>query len=160
VSTTGGSRCHIDATARAQREERLKAAFENIARSGTTTPLTIEARQIRAGAPAASSGSISPSVQWTSVAQRLSGDHRAVHTVLSNIPQMSAGQASEARRFTWLVDVLYDHRVKLLASAEVAPERLYTSGALAGEFARTASRLLEMQSREYLESPRRSVASF
>jgi cell division protein ZapE len=78
--------------------------------------------------------------------------------LLSNVPQMSAGQASEARRFTWLVDVLYDHRVKLLMSAAVAPEQLYTVGALANEFHRTASRLTEMQSREYLDAPRRAVA--
>jgi cell division protein ZapE len=81
------------------------------------------------------------------------------HTVLlSNVPRMSAGQASEARRFTWLVDVLYDHRVKLLLSAEAPAAELYPAGALANEFARTVSRLEEMQSREYLESPRRDIA--
>jgi cell division protein ZapE len=80
------------------------------------------------------------------------------HTVLlSNVPRMSAGQASEARRFTWLVDVLYDHRVKLLLSAEAPAGELYRSGALANEFARTVSRLEEMQSREYLESARRNI---
>jgi cell division protein ZapE len=73
------------------------------------------------------------------------------HTVfLSNVPQMSAAMSSEARRFTWLIDVLYDHKVKLIMSAEVAPELLYTSGVLANEFARTVSRLQEMQSQEYL----------
>ncbi|MDO8438943.1 MAG: cell division protein ZapE, partial [Telluria sp.] len=51
------------------------------------------------------------------------------HTVvLSGIPAMSAAQSSEARRFTWLIDVFYDHKVKLLMSAEVAPEELYTQG--------------------------------
>jgi cell division protein ZapE len=80
------------------------------------------------------------------------------HTVLlSNVPRMSAGQASEARRFTWLVDVLYDHRVKLLLSAEASAGELYRSGALSNEFARTVSRLEEMQSREYLESARRNI---
>jgi cell division protein ZapE len=77
--------------------------------------------------------------------------------LLSNVPRMSAGQASEARRFTWLVDVLYDHRVKLLLSAEVPAAQLYVAGALSNEFARTVSRLQEMQSREYLEAPRRAV---
>ena len=80
------------------------------------------------------------------------------HTVvLSNVPKMSAGQASEARRFTWLVDVLYDHRVKLLLSAEVPAAELYAAGALSNEFTRTVSRLEEMQSRAYLESSRRAV---
>ncbi|HVL58965.1 MAG TPA: cell division protein ZapE [Burkholderiaceae bacterium] len=80
------------------------------------------------------------------------------HTViLSDVPRMSAAMSSEARRFTWLIDVLYDQRVKLLISAEGPPEELYTAGAMVGEFRRTVSRLLEMQSREYLESPRRGL---
>jgi cell division protein ZapE len=81
------------------------------------------------------------------------------HTViLSDVPQMSAAMSSEARRFTWLIDVLYDHKVKLLMSAAVAPEQLYTEGMLAHEFHRTVSRILEMQSREYMDSERREVA--
>ncbi len=81
------------------------------------------------------------------------------HTViLSDIPRMSAAMASEARRFVWLIDVFYDQKVKLLMSAECPPEELYTVGAMAGEFHRTVSRIVEMQSREYLESPRRGAA--
>jgi cell division protein ZapE len=80
------------------------------------------------------------------------------HTVLlSDVPQMSARNASEARRFTWLVDVLYDRRVKLIVSAQVPPEALYTEGALAHEFPRTVSRLNEMQSAEYLALEHRTV---
>ncbi|HEY1392583.1 MAG TPA: AFG1/ZapE family ATPase, partial [Methylibium sp.] len=80
------------------------------------------------------------------------------HTVmLSDVPQMSPRLASEARRFTWLVDVLYDRRVKLIISAAVPPEQLYTEGPLVHEFPRTVSRLHEMQSREYLAQARREV---
>ena len=82
------------------------------------------------------------------------------HTViLSGVPKMGAAMASEARRFVWLVDVLYDRRVNLIMSAECPPEELYTEGAMAGEFHRTVSRIVEMQSREYLEAPRREAGA-
>ncbi|MFN5512817.1 MAG: cell division protein ZapE [Burkholderiales bacterium] len=81
------------------------------------------------------------------------------HTVfLTGVPQMTAAMSSEARRFTWLVDVLYDQKVKLLVCADCAAEQLYTQGAFAHEFTRTVSRLVEMQSRDYLLAPRRGVA--
>ncbi|MEN5179345.1 cell division protein ZapE [Comamonas testosteroni] len=80
------------------------------------------------------------------------------HTVLlSNVPYMPVNMASPARRFTWLVDVLYDRRVKLILSAAVPPEQLYTEGPLVHEFPRTVSRLNEMQSQEYLSLERRVV---
>ncbi|CAH2897844.1 MULTISPECIES: cell division protein ZapE [Paraburkholderia] len=77
--------------------------------------------------------------------------------ILSAVPQMSARMASEARRFTWLIDVFYDHKVKLLMSAAVPPEELYVDGPMANEFTRTVSRIVEMQSKEYLDAPRRIV---
>ncbi len=76
---------------------------------------------------------------------------------LSDVPQMTSLMASEARRFTWLVDVLYDRRVKLIISAEVQPELLYLKGTLSHEFPRTISRLKEMQSKEFLSLDRRDV---
>jgi cell division protein ZapE len=80
------------------------------------------------------------------------------HTVLlSGVPEMPPRLASEARRFTWLVDVLYDRRVKLIMSAQVLPEQLYTEGPMAHEFPRTVSRLHEMQSTAYLDQGRREV---
>jgi len=81
---------------------------------------------------------------------------RRFHTVmLSGIPRMSAKNADAARRFTWLVDVFYDDRIKLIASAEAPPEELFTAGENAAEFQRTVSRLHEMQSAAYLQSERR-----
>ena len=78
------------------------------------------------------------------------------HTVLvSGVPCMTADQANEARRFTWLVDVLYDHRVKLILSAECPPDQLYVNGVKADEFRRTESRLAEMRTAEYLRSAHR-----
>lgn len=78
------------------------------------------------------------------------------HTVLlQSVPIMTAAMASEARRFVWLVDVFYDQAVKLIVSAADQPEMLYREGMLAVEFARTASRLIEMQSKAYRDRPRR-----
>lgn len=80
------------------------------------------------------------------------------HTMLlSGVPEMSPRLASEARRFTWLIDVLYDRHVKLIMSAEVSADALYTDGPLAHEFPRTVSRLQEMQSAQYLALERREV---
>lgn len=80
------------------------------------------------------------------------------HTVfVSDVPKMSAGMASEARRFTWMVDVFYDQKVKLMMSAACPPEQLYVAGAMSHEFHRTVSRLVEMQSRDYLAAPLRGV---
>jgi cell division protein ZapE len=80
------------------------------------------------------------------------------HTVLlSGVPRMPPRLASEARRFTWLVDVLYDRRVRLILSAECAADELYIEGPLAHEFPRTVSRLQEMQSATFMAAGRRDV---
>ena len=77
------------------------------------------------------------------------------HTViLSDIPRMTAKQADAARRFTWLVDIFYDQKVKLVISAEVPVTELYVEGNHSQEFQRTVSRLIEMQSKAYLTAPR------
>ncbi|MGA1693348.1 MAG: cell division protein ZapE [Burkholderiaceae bacterium] len=80
------------------------------------------------------------------------------HTVVvSNVPQMSAAQSSEARRFTWLVDIFYDAGRRLAVSAAAEPDQLYVQGVLANEFQRTASRLVEMQTLAYLMRPQRET---
>jgi cell division protein ZapE len=86
------------------------------------------------------------------------------HTIIvSNVPRMGLERADEARRFTLLVDVLYDQRVNLFLSAATAPELLLTRDggtndaqlkAMMFQFDRTVSRIAEMQTREYLEQPR------
>jgi cell division protein ZapE len=73
--------------------------------------------------------------------------------VLDGIPKLSPDNYDAARRFIVLIDALYDHRVKLVASADALPDVLYRSGEGAKAFERTASRLEEMQSQEYLALP-------
>ena len=73
------------------------------------------------------------------------------HTViLVGIPRMGPDNRNEAARFVTLIDALYEHKVKLLATADAAPEDLYESGDGRFEFERTISRLNEMQSADYL----------
>lgn len=139
----------------------LVEAFESLAEARDESPLLhIEHRELRARRRAGG-------VVWFDF-QTLCGGPRSMndylelasqfHTViLSDVPEMPVRLASEARRFTWLVDVLYDRRVKLIISAAVPPEQLYTEGPLAHEFPRTVSRLREMQSEEYLALERRDV---
>ena len=76
---------------------------------------------------------------------------RAYHTVIVvGIPQMGPEQRNEAARFVTLIDALYEHRVKLFATAAAQPDSLYVAGDGSFEFERTASRLNEMQSEEYM----------
>ncbi|WP_428506130.1 cell division protein ZapE [Roseateles sp.] len=142
-------------------EAALTATFEALAEAREEDPrLQIEQRQIRARRRAGG-------VVWFDFAQLCGGPRSQndylelatqFHTlILSNVPEMPPRLASEARRFTWLVDVLYDRRVKLVISAAVPPEQLYADGPLAHEFPRTVSRLQEMQSQEYLSLARRDV---
>jgi cell division protein ZapE len=83
------------------------------------------------------------------------GDYLAIATnfhtlVLDGIPRLSPENYDQARRFIVLVDTLYDQRVKLIASADATPDQLYQHGENAKMFERTASRLDEMQSEDWL----------
>ena len=75
---------------------------------------------------------------------------------LSGVPALTSASADLARRFTWLVDILYDHRVKLVASSAVEAEAIYREGPSAHEFPRTVSRLIEMRTHEYMAQPHAS----
>ncbi len=142
-------------------DARMADAFERLAEVYDDDPvLRIEHRQIRARRRAGG-------VVWFDFRELCGGPRSQndylelatqFHTLLlSDVPQMSPRLASEARRFTWLVDVLYDRRVKLIMSAAVPPEALYTEGPLVHEFPRTVSRLLEMRSTAFLAQARRDV---
>ena len=74
---------------------------------------------------------------------------------LSSVPVFDGTNDDPARRFIAVIDELYDRGVKLLASAAASPESLYRGTRLAFPFRRTASRLVEMQSRDYLARPHR-----
>jgi cell division protein ZapE len=139
----------------------MSAAFERLAEARDESPqLRIEHRVIRARRRAGG-------VVWFDFRELCGGPRSQndylelatqFHTLLlSGVPQMSPRLASEARRFTWLVDVLYDRRVKLIVSAAVEPEALYTEGPLVHEFPRTVSRLKEMRSAAFLAESRRVV---
>jgi len=142
-------------------EAALTAAFEQLAEVRDEEPvLHIEQREITARRKAG--GVVWFDFRWLCGGPRSQNDYLEIATrfhtlILAGVPQMPPRMASEARRFTWLVDVLYDRRVKLIMSAEVPPEALYVEGPLAHEFPRTVSRLNEMQSTEFLALGRRDV---
>jgi cell division protein ZapE len=69
---------------------------------------------------------------------------------LVGIPRLGPDQRNEAARFVTLIDALYEHKVKLIATADAEPVELYPAGDGRFEFERTVSRLMEMQSRDYL----------
>ncbi len=141
----------------------LQDIFDRLLDTAPQKPvLTVENRELKAVA-------LGGSIVWFDFATLCGGPRsqndyldlasRFQTIILSDVPRMAARQASEARRFTWLIDVLYDHKVKLIMSADCEPEELYVQGPMANEFHRTVSRILEMQSREYLESERRETVA-
>jgi cell division protein ZapE len=142
-------------------EAALTKAFDEIAEARDEDPLLhIEQREITSRRKAG--GVVWFDFKSLCGGPRSQNDYLEIasrfHTlILSNVPQMPPRMASEARRFTLLIDVLYDRRVKLIMSAEVQLDQLYLEGPLAHEFARTVSRLMEMQSAEFVALERRDV---
>jgi cell division protein ZapE len=77
---------------------------------------------------------------------------------IDRIPVLAEARRNETKRFILLIDTLYDRHARIVVSAEAAPEKLYAgrTGTEAFEFERTVSRLVEMQTREWLEGPEKS----
>ncbi len=144
---------HVPADARAERA--LDLAFAELAGHATPRPerLTVMGRTLEV--PLAAEGVARFDFDALCGQPLGAGDYLALAThfhtlILDAIPRLSPDNYDEARRFIVLIDTLYDHRVKLLASAAAAPDQLYQRGENARMFERTASRLEEMQSQDWL----------
>lgn len=143
-------------------ERALDALFEELA-TRPSEPLEIEIGSRRLMVPAAADGIARFTFDDLCARPLGSRDYLRLgelfHTLfLERVPRLTPDKRNEARRFITLVDALYECRIKLVASAEAAPDELYGRGEGAFEFQRTVSRLLEMQSRDYLESARQPLA--
>ncbi len=145
----------------AQADAKMASMFNAMARVKDQNPvLMVEGRELRARR-------LAGRLAWFDFATlcgeahsqndflELAGRFDAVF--LSGVPVMDADMASQARRLTWLVDVLYDRQVRLVLSAAVEPEGLYLVGPQAHEFPRTVSRLHEMQAADFAQHGPRHV---
>jgi cell division protein ZapE len=139
-------------------DRNLARYFRRIAsgREESGRTLTIQGRPVR-------TVRLARGVAWFEFAELCDGPRsqadyieiaRSFDTVLvGGVPQFTAENENEARRFIALVDEFYERRVNLILSAAAPPDELYRGRRLAFEFERTVSRLVEMQSREYLAAP-------
>jgi cell division protein ZapE len=137
----------------------LDEAFERLSGGAPSGPETLTVMGRKLVVPIAADGVARFDFDTLCNTALGAGDYLAIATtfhtlVLDNIPRLSPDNYDQARRFIVLVDTLYDQRVKLIASAEDQPDKLYERGENAKMFERTASRLDEMQSEDWLELTR------
>ncbi len=147
---------HVPANGRAERA--LDAAFRELTGQDHAPPVTLEVLGRRVELPAAARGVARASFGDLCGRPLGPADYLAlathVHTlVLDDVPRLGPENFDMARRFITLIDALYEHRCKLVGSAAAMPDQLYEAGDNAAMFERTASRLLEMQSQEWLALP-------
>ncbi len=146
--------CPLDAAA----ERALDAAFAELTAGAQARPVMLDYKGRGLVVPIAARGVARFSFAELCEAPLGAVDYlelvRRFHTlVLDGVPKIGPEQRNEARRFMTLVDTLYEHRVNLVLSAECPPDALYPEGPVAEEFRRTASRLAEMQSKDYITTP-------
>jgi cell division protein ZapE len=144
---------HVPADERSRRE--LDEAFATLIGIAAVKPVTLTVMGRSLVVPQAADGVARFSFDGLCNAALGAGDYLAIAThfhtlVLDGIPRLSPDNYDQARRFIVLVDTLYDQRVKLIASADAPPDQLYQRGENARMFERTASRLDEMQSQDWL----------
>jgi len=149
---------HVPADAAAH--EALTRAFKSLTGSSRGEPRSLEVLGRQLLVPQAVNGVARFSFHDLCEQPLASSDYLAIarefHTlVIDDIPVLPAHKRNEARRLTWLIDALYDMQVKVIASAQDQPIGLYlgTQGREVFEFERTASRLIEMRSTDYLALP-------
>ena len=140
--------------ARAALDERFSSLTEGVA----AAPFDIELKGRSLHVKCAAGGVARLSFDDLCIDARGAADYLALadrfHTVvIDNIPKLEPQKKNEAVRFVTLIDALYEAKVKLIASADGDPQTLYPTGDEAFEFERTVSRLMEMQSRDYLALP-------
>jgi cell division protein ZapE len=138
-----------------QADAKMDAAWARLADCGRGQAMTLEVLGRKLAVPQAANGVARFSFADLCAQALAAADYLAIartfHTVLiDNIPILSPERRDAARRFIVLIDTLYDTGTKLVCSAAAAPSALYPAGDGADAFRRTASRLAEMQSAEYL----------
>jgi cell division protein ZapE len=146
----------VPADVRAERE--LDRAFADLTGNADAKPETLWVMGRRFVVPLAADGVARCDFDTLCGTALGAGDYLALATryhtlILERIPRLSPNNYDKARRFIVLIDTLYDQRVKLLASADAMPDKLYQHGENARMFERTVSRLDEMQSLDWLELP-------
>lgn len=141
----------------------IEAAWQRLtgAAKGRETVLTVQGRELvlkqtAAGTARTSFTRLCANALGSADYLRLS--HAFQTLILENVPQLGPHNRNEAKRFVTLIDALYETRTKLVMSAEVEPSELYLKGDGVFEFERTASRLMEMRSAEYLGERRKMGA--
>ena len=147
---------HVPADARADRA--LDAAFAELTGDAAGRPETLAVMGRKLVVPIAAEGVARFDFATLCGTALGAGDYLALAThfhtlVLDAIPRLSPANYDMARRFITLIDTLYDHRVKLVASADAMPDQLYQYGENARMFERTASRLDEMRSEDWQALP-------
>ena len=126
---------------------------------GESTTLIVKGRRLivpRAGCNVAWFGFADLCAKPLAAPDYLAVTERFAAVVVEAIPRLTPQQRNEARRFSILIDTLYEARTLQLASAEAPPEEIYPAGDGSFDFQRTVSRLIEMQSEDYIANrPRR-----
>ena len=145
---------HVPADAMSRRA--LDEAFVTLTGGAASGPVTLTVMGRALAVPVAAEGVARFDFASLCGTAMGPGDYLAIATtfhtlILDGIPRLSPDNYDMARRFINLIDTLYDQRVKLIASADATPDRLYRHGENAKMFERTASRLDEMQSEDWLE---------